>query len=129
MKAHANEQIKKYMEYLKSEVGELEVCFQKGATIEELLVASSGVILAAAQVEEVMVQSLAAGRKNITSQNQSCNSKGPESAGEAHAHANMRPISFSASGYIFSSEMQHYESNCTLGLGSQMVEKSWVSKR
>ena len=58
MDAPANEKIKKYMDFLKSEFGELETCHQNDTTSRELCIASKRVFFAAAQLDEMILRSL-----------------------------------------------------------------------
>ena len=54
MGAPADEQITKYMECLKSELGELETCLQNRTTAKQLCIASKRVVLAAAELDEMI---------------------------------------------------------------------------
>ena len=63
MVAPADEQITKYMECLKSELGELETCLQNRTTAKQLCIASKRVVLAAAELDEMILRCLASAQK------------------------------------------------------------------
>jgi len=63
MVAPADEQITKYMECLKSELGELETCLQNRTTTKQLRIASKRVVLAAAELDEMILRCLASAQK------------------------------------------------------------------
>ena len=63
MGAPADEQITKYMECLKSELGELETCLQNRTTAKQLCIASKRVVLAAAELDEMILRCLASAQK------------------------------------------------------------------
>jgi hypothetical protein len=64
MDALGNEQLANYMECLKSEFRELETCLQKGTTVRQLCITSKRVVLAAAQLDEMILRCLTS-RKQV----------------------------------------------------------------
>ena len=58
-----NQRVKKYIDHLKSECGELETCLQNGTTTKELCIASKRVVLAAAELDEMILRCLASASK------------------------------------------------------------------
>ena len=63
MVAPADEQITKYMECLKSELGGLETCLQNRTTTKQLRIASKRVVLAAAELDEMILRCLVSAQK------------------------------------------------------------------
>ena len=63
MVAPADEKITKHIEFLKSELKELEGCLQSGTPTKQLCIASKRVVLAAAELDEMILRCLASASK------------------------------------------------------------------
>jgi hypothetical protein len=63
MDTPVNERVKNHIDHLKSECGELETCLQNGTTTEDVCIASKRIVLAAAELDEMIVRCLASASK------------------------------------------------------------------
>jgi hypothetical protein len=63
MDTPVNQQVKKYIDQLNSECGELEARLHNGTTTKELCIASKRVVLAAAELDEMILRCLASASK------------------------------------------------------------------
>ncbi len=63
MDTSTDEKITKYMGCLKFELADLETCLQDGTTTKQICIASKRVVLAAAELDEMIIRCLASASK------------------------------------------------------------------